>query len=186
MDETHKHILDTYGHTKKVRIRHDYFNSSDFKDKHRAYMVKYNDAKSQGKQTPVVPNDLARQIMLISENMAKRANFSGYPFIEDMILDGNMAAIRCVHNYDESTGYSPFAYFSTVIWRAFVKRIGIEKRELYLKCKATVNAVASHSTYDSADEISSLYNAETMDYVSQYVEDYESSAAKKKVSDEQE
>lgn len=67
-------------------------------------------------------------IILIANNTAKRPNFNGYTYLEEMIGDAICDGTRAVRNYKaDHTKQNPFGYFSRVAWNAFLRRIEIEK-----------------------------------------------------------
>ena len=56
-------------------------------------------------------------------------------FREDMISEGIENCIQYIHNFDPTIGKNPFAYFTQIIYYAFLRRIEREKRQLQIKNK---------------------------------------------------
>jgi DNA-directed RNA polymerase specialized sigma subunit len=54
-------------------------------------------------------------------------------FKEDMISDGLENCIEYVTNFDPQKSSNPFAYFTQIIYFAFLRRIGKEKKQLEIK-----------------------------------------------------
>jgi len=73
---------------------------------------------------------LADMILRLAENMARRNNFSGYSWKDEMILDGYEKMAMAIYNkkFDITQNYSPFSYLSRICWRSFVLRIKKEKQ----------------------------------------------------------
>jgi len=120
-----------------------------------ASLVKYRAvcaaAAAAGKDRPKVPNDIASAIVELSTSIARRANFINYPFKDEMILDGIENGIRAVSSFDPEKSKNPFWYFSLSIMRAFIRRIYVEKKELYVKFIMTRNAQAVGEMYSTQD-----------------------------------
>jgi DNA-directed RNA polymerase specialized sigma24 family protein len=55
-------------------------------------------------------------------------------FKDDMICDGIENCVQYIHNFDiERT--NPFAYFTQIVYYAFLRRIAKEKKQLEIKSK---------------------------------------------------
>ncbi len=54
-----------------------------------------------------------------------------------MISDGIENCLMYFRNFDETKSKNPFAYFTQIIYFAFLRRIMKEKKQLYVKYKAT-------------------------------------------------
>ncbi|AHJ86910.1 sigma factor for late transcription [Salmonella phage STP4-a] len=100
--------------------------------------------------TLVRQNDtIGKAIMLISEGLSKRFNFSGYTqsWKDEMISDGVEAAIKGLKNFDEEKYKNPHAYITQACFNAFVQRIKKERKEMAKKYSYFV-----HNVYDSRDD----------------------------------
>lgn len=80
--------------------------------------------------TNVFSKRLADSLFNIATKMSNRANFCGYSWKEEMILDGYEKMAMAIYNkkFDITRNYSPFSYLSRICWRCFVLRIKQEKR----------------------------------------------------------
>jgi DNA-directed RNA polymerase specialized sigma subunit len=107
-------------------------------------MIHYkNDLKesvSREIDKPIVPNYIGESIILICTNLAKKPNFSGYTYKQDMISDGIMDCIAAVDNFNPDKTNNPFAYFTQIAWNAFLRRIQKEKKQTYIKHKNFENS----------------------------------------------
>ena len=52
-----------------------------------------------------------------------------------MISDGIENCLQYVHNFSPEKSQNPFAYFTQIIYFAFIRRIQKEKKHLYVKYK---------------------------------------------------
>lgn len=120
---------------------------------------------------PKIPNRLGKMFIDISENMARRPNFSGYSFLEEMIADGIENCLRAVHNFDPSKSNNPFGYFSRIIWFAFLRRIDKEKKEMYNKYKFAEQCTIFGT--DTEGEGGGGFLDIDGDYITNFVKDYE-------------
>lgn len=95
---------------------------------------------------------IGRDILLISTNLSKRWNFSGYTedWKEQMIGDGIVAALKSVKNFDATLYSNPHAYLTKVCFRAFQNRIKKERKASVGKYKYFVEEVFDFAN----DEIS--------------------------------
>lgn len=134
------------------------------------------------------PNKIIRQndviglaIMLIAEGLSKRFNFSGYTqsWKDEMIADGIEAAIKGLHNFDETKYNNPHAYITMACFNAFVQRIKKERKEMAKKYSYFV-----HNVYDANDDdIVSLADETFIQDIYDKMTHYESSLVKVPGSD---
>jgi hypothetical protein len=99
-----------------------------------------------------------------------------------MISDGLENAIQALNNFDPSKSSNPFAYFTQIIWFAFLRRIEKEKKQLYIKHKVVENSVIHGTTIDKneGDSGDAAYIDLNNAYMSDFVKNYEQSIEKKK------
>jgi hypothetical protein len=109
-----------------------------------AAMVEYRkavaDASLVGRPKPRVPTYVGECIMKIATHLAYRPNFSNYTFRDEMISDGIENCLQYIDNFDPSKSQNPFAYFTQIIYYAFLRRIQKEKKYLYTKYVAIERA----------------------------------------------
>ena len=117
-----------------------------------AAMVEYRKAVTEaiekGEQKPRVPFYIGECIMKIATHLAFKPNFSNYPFREEMISDGIENCLQYIGNFDPGKSQNPFAYFTQIIYFAFIRRIQKEKKYLYTKYAAIERANLMDETSD--------------------------------------
>lgn len=91
------------------------------------------DAKEQ---RPKIPEYIGECIFKIATRVATKPNFSSYTYKDEMISDGIEVCIRYIHNFDPDKSNNPFAYFTQIIYYAFLQRIQKEKKQQYIKNKS--------------------------------------------------
>jgi len=101
--------------------------------KHKANIIA---CELDGKPKPQVPEYVGESILKIAQNLAKKPNFAGYSFKEDMIGDGIENCLQYLHNFNPEKSSNPFAYFTQIIHFAFLRRIQFEAKQAYVKYKS--------------------------------------------------
>ena len=66
----------------------------------------------------------------IANGLSYRPNFINYTYRQEMISDGIENCLQYIHNFDPEKSKNPFAYFTQIIYYAFIRRIQKEKNNL--------------------------------------------------------
>jgi hypothetical protein len=122
-----------------------YVNNKDFYEA----ILKYKAALAENPNTRI-PDYIGICITKICDKLSTRPNFSGYSFRDEMVADGMEGCIRAVHLFNPDKTNNPFAYFTQIAWNAFIRRIGLEKKEQYLKHKNAQHVFLSGSLADQS------------------------------------
>ena len=162
----------------KQRAKRNYVNNKDFLAALNKYKEDVEKAKSDGAKIPLVPNYIAECLTLIANRLSTKPNFASYQFRQDMIMDGIENSLRYIHNFDGSKYDNPFAYFTTIIKQAFIRRILKEKEQLYIKYKNSHALLSNFGTYEG-DEVQ-LHLSTDVDYINNFIKDYEEKIEKDK------
>ena len=116
-----------------------YVNNKEF----LAAMVEWNnrckEAKQQGKNPPPITNYIGECFLKIANHLSYRPNFINYTYREEMISDGIENCLQYVHNFNPEKSNNPFAYFTQIIYYAFLRRIQKEKKQTHVKNKYIEN-----------------------------------------------
>ena len=90
----------------------------------------------------------------IATHLSYRPNFINYTYREEMIGDGIENCIQYAKNFDPEKSKNPFAYFTQIIYYAFLRRISKEKKQQSIKQKMIDNdTLKTHETMDFDDEV---------------------------------
>jgi DNA-directed RNA polymerase specialized sigma subunit len=108
-------------------------------------------ALQNSKPKPRIPEKVGECFLMIATRLASKSNFVGYTYKDEMISDGLENCIVAVHSFDPTKSKNPFAYFTQIIWYAFLRRIEKEKKQTYIKWKSLEN-MAYHMSL-SEDEV---------------------------------
>ena len=131
---------------------------------------KVAEAKEAGKPLPKLPDYLGLCFMQIAERLGTKSNFSRYTYLDEMKADGIENCIIGAHNFDPEKGDNPFAYFTKIIWFAFLRRIEKEHKHSYIKYKAmqNMNITGSHMEGDLSGVSIAIDNVVMDNIVSAY------------------
>ena len=122
-----------------------YVNNKEFLEAISVYRNKVIAAKEAGKPRPRVPNYIGECFLKIATHLSYKPNFVNYMFREDMICDGIENCVQYIENFNPEKSKNPFAYFTQIIYYAFLRRIQKEKRQLEIK-----NKILDKSGYEVA------------------------------------
>lgn len=103
------------------------------------YKVLVDEAKSQGNPQPQVPNYIGDCFIKIATHLSYKSNFINYTFKDDMISDGIENCLTAVAKFDPSKSSNPFAYYTQIVYFAFIRRIQKEKKQQATKYKIIEN-----------------------------------------------
>jgi DNA-directed RNA polymerase specialized sigma24 family protein len=105
-----------------------------------------------------------------------------------MISDGLENCLAYMHNFNPDKSKNPFAYFTQIIYYAFLRRIQKEKKQQYIKYKVftskkaeleAINDVQSHEKL-SNDFLNEKGSADFHIHIKEFIDDMERKEAEKK------
>ena len=167
------------------RAKQEYVNNKDFLAAMIEYKASVHNAETKNKSRPIVPTYVGECIMKIATHLARKPNFVNYTFKEEMISDGIENCLQYIDNFNPEKSNNPFAYFTQIIYYAFLRRIQKEKKHLYTKMKLTENADIMGTTSDK-QEGDKEYAAPikmsewSKEYTGNFINDFEENKRKKK------
>tara|TARA_B100002019_G_scaffold268576_1_gene260667 strand:+ start:1170 stop:1664 length:495 start_codon:yes stop_codon:yes gene_type:complete len=112
-----------------------YVNNKELLEAMTVYRERVIYASEHNKTKPRVPNYIGECFLKIATHLSYKPNFVNYPFREDMICDGIENCLQYIDNFDPEKSSNPFAYFTQIIYYAFLRRIQKEKKQLEIKQK---------------------------------------------------
>ena len=133
----------------------NYINNKEFYALLQQFKANCAEAEKAGQPAPRVPEDIGKCFMMIATKLATKANFSGYTYKDEMICDALENCVVAVHSFNPEKSKNPFAYFTQIIWYAFLRRIEKEKKQTYVKYKSLEQLVVDAELLD--DEGSDAY-----------------------------
>ena len=112
-----------------------YVNNKEFLYAIVQYKADVKAAEEKGDPKPRITNYLGECFVKIATHLSYKPNFVNYMFREDMICDGIENCLQYIDNFDPEKSKNPFAYFTQIIYYAFLRRIQKEKKQLEIKGK---------------------------------------------------
>ena len=120
---------------RRTKKSEHYVNNKEFLEALIVYRGKCAEAEEKGQPRPRITNYLGSCFLKIATHLSYKPNFVNYMFREDMIGDGIENCVQYIHNFDPAKSNNPFAYFTQIIYYAFLRRIQKEKKQLEIKTK---------------------------------------------------
>jgi uncharacterized UPF0160 family protein len=121
----------------KPKKRVNYVDNKKFYQEILLYKKKVQEAKDSGLDKPRIPEYIGECIFKIAEKLSTKPCFVNYSYRDEMILDGVENCILYFDDYnpdykgETSSAPNPFAYFTQVIYFAFLRRINKEEKNRY-------------------------------------------------------
>lgn len=141
------------------------------------------EALEAGEPKPQISNYLGECILKIATHLSYKPNFINYTYKDEMILDGIENCIQYMDNFDPAKSSNPFAYYTQIIYFAFLRRISNEKKQSYIKNKLIKEKAFEAFELQGHDEDGMFQNS-YLDYIQSHQSDlddyFERKAAKKK------
>lgn len=103
------------------------------------YKKSIDEAKSNGLPIPQVPRYIGECFIKIATHLSYKSNFINYTFKDDMISDGIENCLTAASKFDPEKSSNPFAYYTQIIYFAFIRRIQKEKKHQATKYKIIEN-----------------------------------------------
>ena len=117
--------------TKKKSVH--YVDNKKFLEAMKEWKEKCKEAEETGEERPQISNYVGECFLKIANGLSYRPNFINYTYKEDMISDGIENCLQYIHNFNPDKSNNPFAYFTQIIYYAFIRRIQREKKQTHVK-----------------------------------------------------
>lgn len=157
-----------------------YINNADFLQALIEYKDKSIEAKKNKTAPPAIPNYIGECFMKIAEGLSHKPNFINYTYRDEMISDGIENCLMYFDNFDPAKSKNPFAYFTQIIYYAFLRRIQKEKKQLYVKYKATEQMGILDEMEMMEYEDGTTKQFELYDNIAEFIGNYEDAREAKK------
>ena len=112
-----------------------YVDNKVFLEEMKKYRKKVLSARKRNRKDPPINDYIGECFLKIANHLSYRPNFINYTYKEDMISDGIENCLTYVANFDPEKSNNPFAYFTQIIYYAFIRRIQKEKKQTTIKQK---------------------------------------------------
>jgi len=165
----------------ETKKKNHYVNNNDLLKTIEDYRKACRKAKREGTPKPKIPDYIGKCLMLIAENLSHKPNFISYSFRDEMIADAIENCVMYFDNFDPKKSKNPFAYFTQIIYFAFIRRIHKEKKQLYVKYKSTeqIGILDEYEQFET-EEGGVQRQYEQYDNISEFIDNFEKAKLKKK------
>ena len=117
--------------TKKKGVH--YIDNKEFHAAMIAWKELCKEAEEAGEEKPQVTNYIGECFLKIANGLSYRPNFINYTYRSEMVSDGIENCLQYIHNFNPDKSNNPFAYFTQIIYYAFLRRIQKEKKQQHIK-----------------------------------------------------
>ena len=155
----------------KAKKEH-YVNNKEFLEAMKAYKKSVNKAKREKKEKPPVTDYIGSCFLKIANHLSYRPNFINYTFRDDMISDGIENCLQYMDNFNPDKSKNPFAYFTQIIYYAFIRRIQKEKKQIQIKSKLIANT-GVENMMDQLQGDDAQYQSQLLDFLQRNLKEEE-------------
>ncbi|BAU40196.1 hypothetical protein [Ralstonia phage RSP15] len=171
-----------WGETLSKKANH-YVDKARLSAEMEAWKIKYTEAVQAGKTPPQLNNYIGQCILDICAGVAKKPNWNGYSFTEEMIGEAVIACCKYLKNYDPEKEtrdgkQNAFGYISMIADTSFKATVQYEAEQAYLKNKG-FELIGGHEAFDGDEDFGSTVTLMEEDILNK-VHTYEEKQAAKK------
>jgi len=159
-----------------------YVDNQKFYQEILNHKKKVSDAREKGLEDPKLPNYIGECIWKIASKLANKPCFINYSYRDEMISDGIENCILYFNDYNPDIGKNPFAYFTQVIYFAFLRRINKEEKNRYIIYKNFQETIINngHAGHLVDGDDNHVMTVNLYDNINDFMERFEKKEAVKK------
>ena len=150
--------------TLKAKEKPHYVDNKKFLEAMIEYKDRCKKAEEKNRKKPDVTNYIGECFLKIANHLSYRPNFINYTYRDDMISDGIENCLQYMSNFDPDKSDNPFAYFTQIIYYAFIRRIQKEKKQMQVKAKIIANAGVENMMDQLAGD-DTQYQSQMLDFL---------------------
>jgi hypothetical protein len=151
-----------------------YVNNAQFFQAIVEYKRLVKDSVEKGLDKPRISDYIGECLYKIANKLSTKPCFIGYSFRDEMISDGVENCIVYFDDYDPLKSQNPFAYFTQIIFYAFLRRIGKEEKNRYIIYKNFQDTMTNNDIslfIDSEDK--HMISTQVYDNINDFMDKYE-------------
>ena len=157
---------------KKAKEKPHYVDNKKFLEAMIEYRDRCEKAKNRNRKKPEVTNYIGECFLKIAKHLSYRPNFINYTFRDDMISDGIENCLQYMDNFNPDKSNNPFAYFTQIIYYAFIRRIQKEKKQIQIKSKLIANT-GVENMMDQLQGDDAQYQSQLLDFLQRNLKEEE-------------
>ena len=124
-------------------------------------MIDWRETWPDEENIPPVTNYIGECFLKIATHLSYRPNFINYTYRDEMISDGIENCLQYVKNFNPEKSKNPFAYFTQIIYYAFLRRIAKEKKQSHIKNKMIERE--AYNSFTTMEGDSNIYQIDNID-----------------------
>ena len=124
-------------------------------------MIDWRETWHDEENIPPVTNYIGECFLKIATHLSYRPNFINYTYRDEMISDGIQNCLQYVKNFNPEKSKNPFAYFTQIIYYAFLRRIAKEKKQSHIKNKMIERE--AYNSFTTMEGDSNSYQVDNID-----------------------
>ena len=124
-------------------------------------MIDWRETWPDEENIPPVTNYIGECFLKIATHLSYRPNFINYTYRDEMISDGIENCLQYVKNFNPEKSKNPFAYFTQIIYYAFLRRIAKEKKQSHIKNKMIERE--DYNSFTTMEGDSNSYQVDNID-----------------------
>ena len=156
----------------KAKEKPHYVDNKKFLEAMIEYRDRCEKAKNRNRKKPDVTNYIGECFLKIANHLSYRPNFINYTFRDDMISDGIENCLQYMDNFNPDKSKNPFAYFTQIIYYAFIRRIQKEKKQIQIKSKLIANT-GVENMMDQLQGDDAQYQSQLLDFLQRNLKEEE-------------
>ena len=163
---------------KTNKKKQNYIDNDKFYNVMVEYKTKVREYEANGSvgDPPKIPNYIGECIYLIATRLSTKPSFVGYSYREEFVGDAIENCIKYLNNFNEQKYNKPFAYFTMICWRAFLRRIWLEKKQQYVRYKLIEKQSLTNDMVEMSDD--EFHNVvasqiDNSDHVNKLIQEFE-------------
>ena len=154
----------------KAKQKPHYVDNKKFLVAMTEWRLKYDKAEKAKRKQPAVTNYIGECFLKIANHLSYRPNFINYTYRDDMISDGIENCLQYMSNFNPNKSNNPFAYFTQIIYYAFIRRIQKEKKQQDVKAKVIANS-GVEMMMDSLEGDDAVYKSQMLDFLQKNIKE---------------
>ena len=140
----------------KAKLKPHYVDNKKFLGAMIEHRAKVQKAEEKKRKAPEVTNYIGECFLKIATHLSYRPNFINYSYRDEMISDGIQNCLQYAYNFDPEKSKNPFAYFTQIIYYAFLRRIQSEKKQVHIKNQSIEKQ--HYEAYTTMEGDNTVYN----------------------------
>ena len=162
----------------KAKLKPHYVDNKKFLQAMIEHRTKVQKAEDKKRKAPEVTNYIGECFLKIANHLSYRPNFINYTYRDDMISDGIENCLQYMRNFNPEKSNNPFAYFTQIIYYAFIRRIQKEKKQQDVKAKLIASS-GTEMMMDSLVGDDAQYKNQMLEFLQRNVKESVPSEPKK-------